>query len=440
MDPDVLAELDAIDATLRGEAVDPAYAELAELALLVAADRPQIDRAFAARLDDRVGRRFVTPAPAPGSQRPSPTRWALRPAFGGLAGALVAAVVVVVVIAGGGSPSSYNGALRAIGAPSTAGGTSASLGTYAPHTPATHAGGGGSAASGAVSANSLASTLKSPARTPSSSAKSAAPAATTPGPLTPNTQSIQAPQQYEALAPAPITHGRKQIQSAQLQLTAASNRIQVVSQELFSVVGDVNGVVLSSQITAGAGNGYASFQLSIPSASLAQAMSELSNLRYARVSSRTDQTTDVNGQYQSDVRRLADARALRTSLLKQLAAATTSTQIASLKAQINDAEASISSDEATLRGINHQVDYSNLSVQINSGGPVPVGPTPVAKGSGGFGIGQAAHDAGRVLTVAAGVALIALAALVPVALLAGLGLWIGDRVRRHRREQALDAA
>ena len=40
--------------------------------------------------------------------------------------------------------------------------------------------------------------------------------------------------------------------------------------------------------------------------------------------------------------------------------------------------------------------------------------------------------------VAAGVALIALAGLVPVALLVAIGLWLGYAVRRRRREQALD--
>ena len=58
----------------------------------------------------------------------------------------------------------------------------------------------------------------------------------------------------------------------------------------------------------------------------------------------------------------------------------------------------------------------------------------------GFTLGKAAHDSGRVLTVAAGVALITLAALVPVALLTALGWWIVTAVRRRRREQALDLA
>ena len=56
---------------------------------------------------------------------------------------------------------------------------------------------------------------------------------------------------------------------------------------------------------------------------------------------------------------------------------------------------------------------------------VPVGVSIVARGAGagaggGFGIGQALHDAGRVLTIAAGVLLIALAVFGPLAILATL--------------------
>ncbi len=152
--------------------------------------------------------------------------------------------------------------------------------------------------------------------------------------------------------------------------------------------------------------------------------------------SRTDASQDITDQYGAAQRALADARALRTSLLKQLAGATTTEQIDSLNAQIHDAEASISSDQATLNRLNHEVGFSQLSVQVQARST----PAPVSHGDGGFGIGQAAHDAGRVLTVAAGVALIALAALTPVALVAALFWWVGTAVRRRRRDQALDSA
>jgi len=227
------------------------------------------------------------------------------------------------------------------------------------------------------------------------------------------------------------------VQSAQLQLAAAPNRIDDVAQQVYDVVGALNGVVENSTVTqTGGTDGSANFQLSVPSASLGQAMSRLSSLNYASVLSRTDASQDITDQYGAAKRALADARALRTSLLKQLANATTTEQVDSLNAQIRDAEASISSDEATLARLNRQVGFSQLALEINARSA----PAPVAHHSGGFGIGRAAHDAGRVLTVAAGVALIAIAALTPVALLVALAWWVGAAMRRRRREQALDSA
>jgi hypothetical protein len=226
--------------------------------------------------------------------------------------------------------------------------------------------------------------------------------------------------------------------SAQLDLAAAPNRIDSVAQQVYDVVGGLGGIVKSSTVTqTGGPGGYAQFQLSIPSDSLGQAMSRLSSLNYATVLSRTDASQDITDSYGAAQRRLADARALRTSLLKQLAGATTTEEIDSLKAQIRDAEASISSDQATLNRLNHQVGFSQVALQISArSGPAPV----THGGSDGFGIGRAAHDAGRVLTVAAGVSLIVLAALTPVALVAALAWWVATGLRRRRREQALDSA
>jgi hypothetical protein len=292
-----------------------------------------------------------------------------------------------------------------------------------------------SASSGPVLDNTLA-TKSSGAAGRSSSAGSASSA---PPVLAPSAPTAGAAAQ--AITPSPTPNGRKQIQSAQLQLMTPGRWIDTVSQELFTVVGNENGVVKTSQITQAGGNGanggYADFQLSIPSANLATTMTQLSELRYAHVVARTDATQDVNGPYLYDQRQLADARALRTSLLKQLAQATTSSAIASITAQIHDAEASIGSDEATVNSLNSKINFSNLSVQINAG-PVPL---PVATPSShGFTIGKAWHDSKRVLDVSAGVALITLAVLIPIGLVVALGLWIGATVRRRRREHALDAA
>src|ERR1700757_3214793 len=108
IDPEIAEQLDAIDATLAGDPVDPRFAELAELALLLGADRPEAPRPeFAAELDGRVRARFRSaspPAPSGGAARPRRRSWlpALGVAGTALAG-VVAAVVVVGAIGGGGS-------------------------------------------------------------------------------------------------------------------------------------------------------------------------------------------------------------------------------------------------------------------------------------------------------------------------------------------------
>lgn len=438
IDPYVVAELEAIDATLAGRLVDPEYAELAELTVMVAAERPQITADQARSVDERVIGKHGPAAPR------APRRWSgLRARWaGGLAVVAGAVVAAVVVLQPGGGSSSLNNA--------------GSIGGSAAHsTPLRSASGGsrGSGGSGSSAAQSAAGkstgTLKVPATTldskavhgggTNSGAQRGAPVpygAAASGPATLNSSSSP------SITPAPTPTARKIIRSAQLQLFTPARWINVVAQGVFDVVGQEKGIVRNSQVTAAAGNnGYASFQLSVPTSNLSDTLNRLSVLPHAHVSALTDSTQDVNGQYLSDQRRLGDARALRTSLLKQLAAATTQAQISSLQAQIRSAEASINSDESTLHQLQNQISFSQLTVTINGGPyPVPLQLGTKSGGSGGFTLGRAAHDALNVLRVAAGVALITLAALVPVGLLVAFGAWIALWVRRRRREQALDAA
>ncbi len=442
-DPEVLEELEAIDAALLGLRVDPRHAELAELTLLLADERPRITPEFAQGLDARVARRFAPeshPAPDGGARPPRRRRRsALRMGslFGaGFAAAAAVAVGVIVIADNNGSPAIYttlNAAgtstaataphaksfARTVASPPAAAGVTATAGTSSGFGGVSSAGGGSSG----TPANS-----GQPARSTPSHASASAP----------SPPDVFAPTTSAVASPAPVDNGRKTVQSAQLQLTAPDSRLDDVSQEVFDVVGEENGIVKSSSVTAGDG-GYATFSLSIPSQNLQETMTRLSELRYAVVSSRTDATQDVNSEYLNDQRALADARALRTSLLKQLAKAYTETQIDSLTAQIHDAEASISSDEATLNGLNGRISYSALSLQINAG-PIVVPVAHHATPSKGFTIGKAAHDAVKVLTVAAGVALIVLAALIPFGLVVALAAWIAYWVRRRRREHALDVA
>ena len=421
IDPEIAATLDAIDATLAGEPVDGRYAELAEIALLLASDKPQTPPSFAHSLDQKVERRFAPlglekrrfRARGPHTHR----HWSGMWQGAGAIAAGLAMIVVIVVVAGGGGHGLSSGASSSSASSSAE--SSAAAGT---------------ATSASSSAGSATSSHSAPSRAPKPQAALVPP---TNSSAFGSASSSSSSAGSAAGAPTlqPPTTGRKVVQGAQVNLAAAPNRIEDVAQEVYDVIGQENGIVQGSSVTQGGLGGYANFQLSVPSASLGQTMTRLSSLNYAQVVSRTDSSQDITGQVGGAGRALADARALRTSLLKQLAAATTTEQIDSLKAQIRDAEASIASDQATLNRLNHQVDYSQVAVFVNAR-PIP---PLTSHGGGGFTLGKAAHDAGHVLTVVAGVALIAIAALTPVALVVALAWWIASALKRRRREQALDS-
>jgi hypothetical protein len=416
MTPEIAGALLAIDATLDGDAVDPEYAGLAELALILRRDPPEPRPEFAVALDERVQRRFARPS-APPRPRPRGRRWRWLVAPGAAAAAAIAGVAVVIVVAGGnggisssgGSFSSSSAAAAtavsrpASAAPAPAARTQKAAAPHATHRPAFSAAPGTSSSSG-------------------SSGSAAAGSAATAGAST--------------TAPAPVPSGTRQIvQSAQIQLAAAPSRIDDVAQQVFDVIGSEKGIVDSSNVTAtGNTDGNASFQLSVPSANLSATLTALSRLREANVVSRTDATADITGQVGGAGERLAVARALRRSLLTQLAAATTTQQVDSIRLQLRSADASINSDLSTLRGLQRQVAYSRIALTIQAAAR----PAPAPATGSSFTIGRAAHDAGRVLVVVAGVGLIVLAVLVPVGLVAALAAWVAIAVRRRRREQALD--
>ncbi|MGZ4296912.1 MAG: DUF4349 domain-containing protein [Solirubrobacteraceae bacterium] len=411
LSPEIATALMAVDATLAGEPVDPEYAGLAELALILRRERPRTSDTFAATLDDRVERRFARPARA--ARGTGLRRWLFGPVAGlAAAAAGVAVVIVVAGSSGGGASSASSSSAAAVASQTVAASSSASAGGSAAAAPDVKRAAAPKTALGLNESAAAASSASSASSSSTSAGSSAVPSPVIPG-------------------------GRQVVQSAQLQLSTAPSRIDDVAQQVFNVVGAEKGFVDNSNVTSGGGsaNAGASFELSVPSANLAATLTDLSRLRGAHVVSRTDQTNDITGEVGGAGQKLAEARALRRSLLKQLANATTTEQVNSIEARLHDANASIASDLATLRGLQRQVAYSKISLNIE---PSTAPPPVTTHHSSGFGIGQAAHDAGRVLVVVAGVALIVLAVLVPVGLVGALAAWVGFAIRRRRREQALD--
>jgi hypothetical protein len=191
------------------------------------------------------------------------------------------------------------------------------------------------------------------------------------------------------------------------------------------------GFVAGSDVTAGR---EATFALRIPSARLQETLARLSRLAHVRA--RTQSTRDITARSVSVKARLKELRRERAGLLRALARATTLDQTARIRPRLKTVDAAITTAQRASRRVSNRAAYANVDVTVVGEHAAATAPA----GDGRWTPADAARDAIRVLEVVASVLLVALAAGLPLALLAALA-WLAARVlRRHRRERALDMA
>jgi hypothetical protein len=378
LDPAVAAELEALEVALAGDpAAEP---ELAALVRDVRADAPAMASGFRARLEERVERGF---------ERTSRKRLhSLRPMIPalGVAGCVLAALVAVVLSAGGGSSDDAGsaGAGRAAAPAQTESSDSAKS-----------SGGGGGSTSGSAGGGS-----------------SSAPALAAPAPSAPARQ-------------------RRVERSTRLELTTTD--VQAASDGVVRATQATGGFVQSSQVATGDGRSTASFVLRVPTSRLDDALARLSKLGHVR--SLQQSADDITNVYNGASTRLAEARATRRGLLRALSKATTAQEVSSLRARIADNRRALQRYQRELNAVRTRASYATIGLEL----------TGVARkhaavpGGGSWTPGDAAHDAVRVLEVSAGVALIALAVLLPLTLVGAAGGFAAVAVRRRRREAALSS-
>jgi hypothetical protein len=407
-DPEVLRGLRELDAALAHEpTADP---DLSQLVADVEAARPEPSAAFLASLDARVHAGFPREeAPSP---RTSPWHARLRapqllaPGFGLAA---VAALVILIASSGGGSDDSDS--------------SSSSSGTVL---------------SAPSPAEKSAAEALSAAResAPSTSADSAGPAPQSAAGTT--SSGAAAPKGAPSLTPAAPGAGgdgisrqdRKVQRAADLTLTPKPDDVQKTADGVVRETQAAGGYVQRSDIATRDGGGEATFTLRIPSARLDDTLARLSKL--AHVGALNQSASDITSAFVSAADQLSDARAERAALLRALGKATTDRQITSLKARLADNRSEIAQRKGALDAQRRRADLATVSVTVQGTG------TATKQDDGAWTPRDALHDAGRVLEVAGGVALIALAVLAPLAILAALALLAGRMLRRHRRESALD--
>jgi hypothetical protein len=221
---------------------------------------------------------------------------------------------------------------------------------------------------------------------------------------------------------------RAQQRSASLTLAAPGREIDAVASQVSQVTAELGGFVASSSISSSRGG---SLLLRVPTDRLDTAIQRLSRLGRVRELSR--QSVDITSSVVSARERLRDARTERKTLLGQLADADTVNETESIRERLEIVSHEIAAARRALRRVNNRADFADVSVSL-----VPSRASD--DDSGAWTPADAFDDALRVLEVAAGVALIAAAVLLPVALI-WLLAWLARRgISRRRRERALDMA
>jgi hypothetical protein len=193
------------------------------------------------------------------------------------------------------------------------------------------------------------------------------------------------------------------------------------------VTAQVGGFVAASNLSSREGG---DLDLRVPSARLDDAIARLSRLGHVRDLQRS--TLDITAQSVSARTRVADLKAERASLRRQLKVAPTLSEIDRLKARLRVVDRRLQSARAAAQRIARRAALATITVGIE--------PERSAATGGAWSPGDAWHDALRVLEVAAGIALIALAVALPLIALGVPALVATRLLTRRRRERALDLA
>lgn len=225
---------------------------------------------------------------------------------------------------------------------------------------------------------------------------------------------------------APGTENRKVDRDAQLALSARPDDVRDVSDDVISITRSLGGVVDSSQVSETSDGATASLQLTIPARNLDTALDRMTDL--ADVDSLNETATDITRPVIDAKDELRDAEARRRELLQALGNATTEAEADALEQKIADARRDIARAEASYERVSRRARLSSLDVTVHS--------NPGA--SSQRSLGDWADDAVDVLRTVAGVLLVSLAVVVPLAAIAGIAAFVVARVRRRRRERALD--
>jgi len=222
---------------------------------------------------------------------------------------------------------------------------------------------------------------------------------------------------------------RRVERDAQLTLAAPANEVADVNDQVIDVVEGANGIVQNSRVTGTDESARATLEVTVPSATLDDTLAALSEL--ANVKSRTEQSQDITKVYVTAKDRLVGLRAERDSLAARIRAATTDAEVQQLQAQLAAVNRAIADAKSELNAVENRAQLASVTIVITSEG------AGTSDDDDGWSFGDALDDAGKVLEVGAGVALISAAVLLPLAIIAAIAYFVVSAANRRAREKAL---
>jgi hypothetical protein len=399
-----------------------------KIATALAEARPAPRQTFVQELDQRIAAGFprrsrFSRSPLASLARRIGARSPMRPSFAGAAVALVAIAVATVIIASSDSGS------RSIAIDSGP--------TTPPPSVQGYEAGSHVAANGAphIAAPESSGSVQYSDAVP----QDAAPASSGPNQVAGSSavhsseaeSSVEYPPSQGSLKAeslANFSRNRDIERSAEIGLLAAPADVDDDSAKVFAAVHDANGIVLHSTTSSGS-NGGARFELLIPSTRLGDALAAFSSIDEVR--SRHEATDDITKPTVTASEELQDSQARVDSLLAQLSSAEVESEREAIAAELRSERGHAARLRNQLARLHQRTAYSRVLVRIQSGASTESGGT--------WGVSDAFGDAGHILGVAAGVTLVGLAVIAPLALLCLLA-WLAQRLwLRSRRERALDA-
>jgi hypothetical protein len=198
-----------------------------------------------------------------------------------------------------------------------------------------------------------------------------------------------------------------------LTLAVPDAEVQVAANGTIGVADRFEGFVETSTVDIGEGRAVADLTLRVPTDRTNDALAALSRLGDVR--ERTQQTTDLTEGLDSTRERLEDARATREGLRSALEEAQTAEEVTDLRERLEEARDRVRRLGGELAELEDRTSLATIDVAIEGAGGPPAG-----------------EDGG--------VAIVAVAAAIPAAIVVGLGVLAVVTTRRRLRERALDRA